>query len=1175
MAGNLPQVGLEAVIAGLPGFNSGAQAIISAYDSIEAKARNVEKATGIMGNAFSSITSPIGALSGQFVNLGQGVLKFGAIAGGIALAGVGALTAGFVALGGTALNETAKYERMSLSITNLVAREISQGQVVEQQIQTRTALTKKENEELANIPQRLKDEELGRQTLAAQMQEQKQRIIELTASYGDNGLNVQTAKNRLAEMENEYSKSGVEIDKLNKRVEELNNKNGQLTTTLQKVRTGQMSMTDAMGQAGPRAKELLKWIQILAIQSPFTQEGIAEAFRTALAYGFTTEKAQRLTSAMVDFTSATGKTEQSANLIALALGQIQARGKLSAQELRQLSEQGVGVNAILDRMGFSLDDVTNGLVSTDDFIEAVLQDMEVFSGAAKSQSGTLSGLTASMSDLKSIGLREFFTGTFKAIQPYMMRFVNFLMNAAIETGSIKALGEALGNYVGNALKNIGTFIAVIQAGGLAVFSNYLGVEGIPLWYQLQELIGNISTALSSLGSLISNNLSGPFSNFTSSIIPMITQGITLINDNFEAFKGALMGIGAVLAVGVFAALVAGIMALLTPINLIIAGAALLGAAWMGNWGNIQGITYSVWATIQPVLLQLWTWLQTNIPVAIQYLSTAWTNILLPAITTIYGFISGTLIPLFASFVTGYIDVTATRAQVLADTWTGYLLPAITAVWSFWNSSLMPLFVAFIDFVNAVVTKAIQALAGLWRNVLLPALNSVWQFIQSNLAPIFLSLSGTLTEKLSPPLKKLTEDILPSFKTVMDGVAAAIKKATDFFSGLASAVKNFTLPPILQPGSPSPLEIALTGIANAAQQAGQAITGMVSQSAIDSILGLNRHIADNQNVVSQASRALARFYEANRLETGKRDLATRQITTLFTQHQQEILGSANPVEMFKQLAHQTGIIGQGAGFSGTPGAIAQRGFEAFLKGFREASDRLQKAQQQAIIQAGKTALTIGNQLNDIVTSSADILDQRVKTLQELVSGGEAQVNYEGNIISATEAQDKLNQALKEQQAIQEQILIEKQNEMKLNFLEKQLSLVESISQAGLNVNDILGGLTLGLDASIPDMIAATNRLVTAMITQVNADLQMHSPSKVMTKLFQQAGMGAVGGLVNTIPAIRDVASQIGNAIISVPAALAGGGGYSTTNNYNFSMTVPTTSSPQATINQFQVMRAMVS
>lgn len=248
MAG-LPQVGLEAIIEGMGQFQASANAITKAYDDINAKANTVQNSTSSFSSAFGSLGSSIGAIGNQFVSLGQGVMKFGAIAGSVALAGVTALGAGIVALGVSAVGEFAKYERISLSIQNLVAREISQGQLVEKQTLTRIELTKKETEELSKLPQKITDEILSRQTLAARIQEQQQKIIQLTAAYGENGLNVKVAQGRLAEMENEYTKSGTAIDQMNSKLADLTNKNNNLVSTLTKVRVGQISMSDAMAQA--------------------------------------------------------------------------------------------------------------------------------------------------------------------------------------------------------------------------------------------------------------------------------------------------------------------------------------------------------------------------------------------------------------------------------------------------------------------------------------------------------------------------------------------------------------------------------------------------------------------------------------------------------------------------------------------------------------------------------------------------------------------------------------------------------------------------------------------------------------------------------------------------------------------------------------------------------------
>ena len=67
------------------------------------------------------------------------------------------------------------------------------------------------------------------------------------------------------------------------------------------------SMSQAMAQTKTQSKELLAWIEKLAIASPFRQDDVAQAFRLSMALGFSTKEAQRLTQAMLNFTTATGQ----------------------------------------------------------------------------------------------------------------------------------------------------------------------------------------------------------------------------------------------------------------------------------------------------------------------------------------------------------------------------------------------------------------------------------------------------------------------------------------------------------------------------------------------------------------------------------------------------------------------------------------------------------------------------------------------------------------------------------------------------------------------------------------------------------------------------------------------------------------------------------------------------
>jgi tape measure domain-containing protein len=212
------------------------------------------------------------------------------------------------------------------------------------------------------------------------------------------------------------------------------------------------SMAEALRMGAARAAELTSWTQKLAIESPFTQQGVADAFRTAMAYGFTTKEAQRLTQAMIDFSAGSGSSEATMGRIALALGQIQARGKVAGQEVMQLTEAGISVDKILsEAFGKSTQEIIEmrekGLIPAEMAIEAIVSALENdFGGAAKRQSGTFSGLLSSLEDIKQIGLREFFGETFRVIQPELEEFIGTLQKAeTIE--KVRDAGKDLANFL--------------------------------------------------------------------------------------------------------------------------------------------------------------------------------------------------------------------------------------------------------------------------------------------------------------------------------------------------------------------------------------------------------------------------------------------------------------------------------------------------------------------------------------------------------------------------------------------------------------------------------------------------------------------------------------------------------------------------------------------------------
>jgi tape measure domain-containing protein len=260
-----------------------------------------------------------------------------------------------------------------------------------------------------------------------------------------------------------YSQAAVQSYAANERLE----KSLQSLVAREKLRAGSVKdMTQAMAQSGVEARKLLEWTQKLAIQSPFSQEGVAQAFKMAQSYGFVSESAdktvvsaKRLTQAMIDYASGSGQTEASMSRIALALGQIQAKGKLSGEEMLQLTETGLNVRDILAQaFGKTTAEIVKmqeqGLIPADKAIKAIVESLERdFGGAAKAQAGTITGLLNSLEDIQEVAGREFFGGAIKALQPQLQALTDFF-GSSETMGNIREWGDAIGQGVANAIPAI-------------------------------------------------------------------------------------------------------------------------------------------------------------------------------------------------------------------------------------------------------------------------------------------------------------------------------------------------------------------------------------------------------------------------------------------------------------------------------------------------------------------------------------------------------------------------------------------------------------------------------------------------------------------------------------------------------------------------------------------------
>ena len=210
------------------------------------------------------------------------------------------------------------------------------------------------------------------------------------------------------------------------------------------------NMAQALSMTKEQSKETLDWISKLAIQSPFKQSDVAQAFRLAQALGFNTQEAKRLTAATLDWATATGAQGYDIERVNRALGQMQVKGKVSQEEINQLTEAGVDAQRILSgAFGKSGTDLQkafqNGSITSREAIDAIIKDMErLYQGAGANSASSFAGLLSTLEEIQDIAGRNLFGGIFEAAQPYIAETVGVLSSPEFQAG-LTGLGQKLGS----------------------------------------------------------------------------------------------------------------------------------------------------------------------------------------------------------------------------------------------------------------------------------------------------------------------------------------------------------------------------------------------------------------------------------------------------------------------------------------------------------------------------------------------------------------------------------------------------------------------------------------------------------------------------------------------------------------------------------------------------------
>ena len=326
------------------------------------------------------------------------------------------------------------------------------------------------------------------------------------------------------------------------------------------LQQAQIGFTTMLGSA-EKAQSFLKGLADFAAKTPFELPGLIDSSRALLAMGFNAQQVMPIMRSVGDAVAAVGGGQEMIERVTRALGQMNAKGKVSAEEMRQLAEAGIPAWEFLAKklkvdIPTAMKMVEKRAVDSSTFVSAFMENTAAkFGGAMEKQSQTLFGLFSTLKDTVRLKLADIASPLVEGITASLPQ-----ITTAVDS-FLGQVGPAFAGFIGQIINLFTSLLPVVQP-ILTVLANEFGyvlaavvpvlqqlapfiahaAQGIALWInnltsllpvlgQLLVALGPLLPSLAGLGIAILNAL-------TPALIPLIEKltdlAVALIGTNEKA-----------------------------------------------------------------------------------------------------------------------------------------------------------------------------------------------------------------------------------------------------------------------------------------------------------------------------------------------------------------------------------------------------------------------------------------------------------------------------------------------------------------------------------------------------------------------------------------------------------------------------------------------------------------
>ena len=506
--------------------------------------------------------------------------------------------------------------------------------------------------------------------------------------------------------------------------------------------------------------------------------------------------------------------------VGMVMTQTAGQGKLTTENFNQLSDAIPGASgkiqkALLDMGAYTgnfRDAMQKGEISADEFNAAILQlGSDETAVAAARSTKTIEGAAGN--------LQATVVGAIKDLIDYVKPAITGLMGWMADTigGSVTWIKQHKDEMQALA---IGVGVAVAAYAGFSILTSVI------TW------IRNTTLAQHGLNAAMRANPIG----FVITAIALLVTGLVLLYKKNEAFRLKVQEVGrtvieiwqqhiqpAISAVWewISGTLLPGIQSiwnLLTEgdfdgnlfgleedsafVDFLLTlreGAIATGEAISNAWTNV----------IQPALSALWSWVTgTLAPALVDFwtgvvqpvwsgfgavVSTAWTSVISPVLSGLWSFISNVLIPVLQFLWVNVVQpVWSGFGAVVSTAWNSVIYPALSALWGWLTTSLVPALQGLWNTVQPVWQSISSVISDAWNSVIYPALVAFWGWIKNTLAP---ALQEFWTTVVQPVWTSISTFIASAWTNVIQPALSAL---WSFITGVLVPIIQFLWVNVVQP-----------------------------------------------------------------------------------------------------------------------------------------------------------------------------------------------------------------------------------------------------------------------------------------------------------------------------------------------------------------------------------------